>query len=152
MVITFNNVTLADPGAAPPLYAILEDLGGEVLVQKEPLYNAPFPALFGRGNTSGQCVFSVGASYASISAAVIAFSTAYTLVGTQGTLVLVGQTGSAGQLTLANAVLRSVKRIAWQTLWLQLRYTFEITTITAGITSDSTSVKSDSTNVTADSL
>jgi hypothetical protein len=152
VVITFNNTTLADPGAAPPRYAILEDLGGEALIQKEPLYNAPFPALFPRGNTNGQCVFTVAASYGSIAAAVIAFSTAYSLVGSQGTLTLLGQTGSAGMFTMPTAILRSAKRTKWQTLFLEIRYTFEITQITAGVTADSATVKADTTTVTADSL
>jgi hypothetical protein len=152
VVITFNNAKLADPGASPPLYAMLEELGGEAIIQKEPLYNTAFPALFPRGNVSGRCVFTVAGSYASISAAVIALSTACSLAGTQGTLAILGQTGGAGTLTMPGAVLRGAKRTKWQSLFLEIRYTFEITQITAGVTADSNTVKSDSTTTTADSL
>ena len=128
MKITFGASTLADDTASPKVAALIEQWGGSSIVQTEPLYGAVNQVNFPRGNVRGPVVFTAGCSSADIPTAVSAFKTAYGLLNTQDTLtVLKGATTLA---TMANAVLRDVTRVEWQGLWLRIRYTFEITTIT----------------------
>lgn len=123
--------TLADDTAAPKLAGVIEAIGAQDIVQIEPLYGGANPAKFPRGNVGGQFVFTSACSYASYNAAVDALKTAYGLLDDQGTLVFTPTgAGVPHTLTMANAILHSVQVVRWTGVRLELRYTFEITTIT----------------------
>ena len=128
MKIVFGSTTLVDDTASPRIAGVIERLGFRALVQTETLYGAANEIDFPRGNVGGELVFTAGCSFASYSAAADAFKAACGLVNGQGTVVVTPATG-ADTLTLANAVLDNVERADWQGIWLNLRYTFKITTI-----------------------
>jgi hypothetical protein len=130
MKITFATATLADDTASPRIAAVIEQWGGQSVVQTEPLYGGPNLAKFPRGNVGGQFVFTAGCSYATRDLAAAAFATAWSRLNTQGALAL-QPTGGSATVTMANAILRDVSRVEWAGVWLKLRYTFEITTVTS---------------------
>ena len=129
MKVTFDSATLADDTASPRLAGIVERLGMSDVVQTEQLYAGANLAKFPRGNVGGQFVFTVGCSYASYDAAATAFKTALALLDAQATCVFTPTGSSTVDLTFANAILHDVTQVEWQGVWLKLRYTFEITTI-----------------------
>ena len=132
MKITFGSgpTTLADIAATPKVTAVVESWGGQALVQSEPLYGGPNVVKFPRGNVGGQFIFTAGCSFADRDTAAAAFATAYALLNTQGSLT-VKPTGGSPTITMANAILHDLQRVEWEGVWLKLRYTFEITTVTS---------------------
>jgi hypothetical protein len=119
-------VTLGDD--ANKLTIELGEHSQECVVQKESLAGAPFPFQTPRGNNSGQFAFISTFSYPTLDAMTAALKTGLSLAGQQGSVVL---TRGATTMTMANAILRSVKRANGSDgVKLRLSYVFEITTIT----------------------
>jgi hypothetical protein len=124
--IIFSGTTMADDAASPAAYGNIEQLGAEGDVQIEDAYNSAVPFEAPRGNLRGQFIARYGTSYSGADAAWTAFKAAQALNNTQATLVV---TYAAATLTFANAILRKVERVKWDNLWLEIRLTFEITSI-----------------------
>ncbi len=124
--VTPITYTLVNDTASPKITGVIESIGGQDILQKEPLYGSASPALFARGNISGHFAFSAGCSFASYALAAAALKTAYALIDSQGSCVL---NYGGTTLTFPNAILQSVQRVEWQGVRLVLRYTFEITSI-----------------------
>ena len=125
-----TTATLADIGAAPQIAAMIEDLGGDAVVQIEDLYAGPNKAKFPRGNVGGQFVFTAACSFATADLALAALLAAYALLNIQGALNLKPFPASTG-VTFPNAILKSIRRVRLDGVILIVRYTFEITTITS---------------------
>ncbi len=130
MKITFATTILADDTASPRIAAVIEQWGGQSVVQTEPLYGGPNLAKFPRGNVGGQFVFTAGCSYATRDLAAAAFATAWSRLNVQDTLAVKPSGGSA-TITMLNAILRDVQRVELEGVWLRIRYTFDITTVTS---------------------
>jgi len=126
--VTLGATTLADDTATPRLAGVIEQLGGQAVVQVEPLYGQADMAVFPRGNISGRFVFRVFCSYASYATALTAWAAAYARLNTQDTLVLTWFTGNT--LTMLGAVCTNVERTKLDGVGLEVRYTFTITTAT----------------------
>jgi hypothetical protein len=135
MKITFtptggSTVTLADHTATPAINALIEQWGGQSVVQTEKRYGQAAEIDFPRGNVGGDFVFTAGCSYTNYDGPIDAFVTAFALLDAQGALV-VTPTPGVTTATMANAVLRDVHRVLLNGHRLELRYTFKITTITS---------------------
>ncbi len=117
--------TLADLSTGS--HVVLEELGGAGIEQVEPLMDGSNVVRFPRGNVAGDCVFTVEKSFADKATAAAAAKTEYARMMQQGLLVL---TIYATTLSMANAVLRSVKCSRVNGVRWGFRYTFGITTIT----------------------
>lgn len=118
-------VTLGDD--ANKLTIELGEHSQECIVQKEPLAGAANPFQTPRGNNSGQFSFTSTFSYPTLDAMTAALKIALLLTGQQGTVVL---TRGATTFTMANAILKSVKRASGSDgVKLRLNYNFDITTI-----------------------
>jgi hypothetical protein len=125
-----STVTLADHTASPPVNALIEQWGGQSVVQTEKRYGQTSEIDFPRGNVGGEFVFTAGCSYASYEGPIDAFVTAFGLLNGQGALVVTPTPGST-TATMAGAVLRDVHRVLLNGYRVELRYTFKITTITS---------------------
>lgn len=121
------TLTVADDTAAPRITGQVEKLGGQGIPEKSNLYNSPHPGLYPRGNVSGQFIVHTSCSYKTLANQHDSLVAFYNAINTQGTVVL---TMGAGIYTMANAVLASVERTYLNGVRLDLRFTFEITTIT----------------------
>src|SRR4051812_30381575 len=66
----------------------LEDLGGECLVNTEPVYGGASVAKFPQGNVNGQCVFTAAKSQADYATAAAYFKAEYARLNGQGALVV----------------------------------------------------------------
>ena len=134
MKITFtptggSAVTLADHTASPPINALIEQWGGQSVVQTEKRYGQSTEIDFPRGNVGGEFVFTAGCSYASYDGPIDAFVTAFGLLDSQGTLIVTPTPGDT-TATMADAVLRDVHRVLLNGYRVELRYSFKITTVT----------------------
>lgn len=125
-----SATTLADSSATPLIAAVIEQWGGQSLVQSEKRYAQATEIDFPRGNVGGDFVFTAGCSYDDYDDTLAAFVNAFNLLNLQGALVVTFFPGSA-TATMDNAVLRDVRRVVLNGLRLELRYTFKITTITS---------------------
>lgn len=126
--VTFATVVLADLAADPRITGIVESLGAQSVVEKVAAYNSGFEFKRPAGNVDGQFIFTAGCSYADAGDSADAFAAAYGLLNTQDDCVFIY---GGGTLTFADAILRAVQRVKWDGVYLQLRYTFEITTMVA---------------------
>lgn len=135
MIIQFTPVgaaqatTLANDTVRPPYPATIEQLGGQSLVQLENLAGGANPALFPRGNVSGDFVFRSRQSYADLGTTWTVFQSMFALLNSQGTIVLMQD---AATLMFSNAILKGVNRIFGSDtggVHMEIRYTFAITTI-----------------------
>jgi hypothetical protein len=125
-----SAATLADSSATPLIAAVIEQWGGQSVVQTEKRYGQEAEIDFPRGNVGGDFVFTAGCSYENYDDTLAAFVTGFSLLNLQGVLVVTYIPGST-TATMANAVLRDVHRVVLNGLRLELRYTFKITTITS---------------------
>ena len=125
-----SATTLADSSATPLIAAVIEQWGGQSVVQTEKRYGQETEIDFPRGNVGGAFVFTAGCSYDDYNDTLAAFVAGFSLLNLQGALVVTYIPGST-TATMANAVLRDVHRVKWDGLRLELRYTFKITTITS---------------------
>jgi hypothetical protein len=125
-----SPATLADHTASPAINAVIEQWGGQCVVQTEKRYGQSAEIDFPRGNVGGDFVFTAGCSYDDYDDTLAAFVTAFGLLNLQGALVVTYIPG-ATTATMPNAVLRDVRRTVLNGLRLELRYTFKITTITS---------------------
>jgi hypothetical protein len=114
---------LGDDTAAARKTIYIMDWGGAAAVQVEPLFRGAHPFLAGRGNVSGQFVFSTKCSYGTMDAAVAAFFAEYARIGETGSMVI---TTVDKVISYANAFLVSVKRGGKEGVLLEVVYTFII--------------------------
>ncbi len=125
-----SAVTLADHTASPPVNALIEQWGGQSVVQTEKRYGQAAEIDFPRGNVGGEFVFTAGCSFVDYDSPIDAFVTAFGLIDSQGTLVVTPTPGTA-TATMTGAVLRDVHRVLLNGHRIELRYSFKITTITS---------------------
>lgn len=104
----------------------IEDLGGEAIVQIEPLAFGANPFQETRNNVAGQFVFTVTRTFASQDLANAYLAAEYARIGEQGNLVW---SRAAKLFTFTNAVLRAVRPAQIQGVKVIMRYTFNITTL-----------------------
>ena len=117
--------TLVDDGNR--LFGQIYELGGQAREQVTPLFRGTNPARFMRGNVAGQCTIGAWRSCASVAVAAAYLKAEYARMNQTGALVL---TLGATTLTMAGATVRAVVREEWDGLFIRLRYTFGIATIT----------------------
>lgn len=129
MLIVFGSNTLCDDTASPKIAGVIEQLGGQAVVQIEDVYNSGLQVKRSQGNVGGQFVFTASCSYASYDAATTAWLTAYGLLDATDDVVVTPVHTSDVTMTMAGAILRQVQRVQWDGKWLAIRYTFEITSI-----------------------
>lgn len=108
---------------------VIEQLGGQSVLQNDPLYGAGNPLLNLRGNVAGELVFTSAKSYADYKTTFTQFKTEYGRLNQKGSLVITQDTET---VTFANAVCKGVQRIfdAQKTgTHMGIRYTFAITSV-----------------------
>ena len=120
-----SAATLVDD--ANRLFGQVLDLSAGAVEQVTPLFRAAAPARFMRGNVSGQVVFAAWSSFATVALAAAYLKAELARLNGAGSLVL---TFGVTTVTFAGATLRQVAREEWDGVFVRVRYTFGITTIT----------------------
>jgi len=120
-----SAVTLGDDSVKATI--TLEALGLESAEQVDQLFRAAAVTRRARGNTAGDCVFTVGKSHATAVAALAYLKAELVRVDKKGSLVL---TDGTTTVTMANALLRAVTLDQVRGVRVWIRYRFGISTIT----------------------
>lgn len=118
-------VTLGDDSAKKTI--LVESLGGQSKVQPAEFFRGNNPALYPRGNTAGQFVFTVTQTFATTDLASAYIKTEYGRLNQQGSLAW-GRAGTT--FTFALAVLKNVATAKINGVQIVMRYTLEFTTLT----------------------
>lgn len=129
MKITFGADDLGDdlPASGSRRTIAINSIGGECVVQKEPLAGGDHPFLKPRGNISGVFVFTVTNTFADQDDANTFIAEEYARIGTQDDLVWAR---AATLFTFADAVLRGVSAVQLMGITVLVQYTFEILGVT----------------------
>lgn len=122
-----SAVTLGDDSAKKTIL-VESGPGGQAQVQVAQFFRGTNPALYARGNAQGQFVFTVTQTFGSQDLANAFLKAEYARIGQQGSLAW-GR-GESTTFTMANAVLRAVMPARINGVQVQMRYTFDITTLT----------------------
>lgn len=146
MIIEFNQGNNASAVLADDLgqlgnriTAVIEDLGGDAIVEAVPMADASFQLILPHLNVLGAFTFTATQSFATRELANAWFLAQYALLGWQDLLSVIlnssggSSSGAALQFFAQNAVLKTVRRVpqpASDGVKLTVRYVFAITQLT----------------------